>query len=99
MPYRLIDPQEVLDYSCDWATFLAEAGSPGDSIDTSTWSIYPQEGSPSEPILSNDTVTGDVATVFVSNCAVGGVYRLSNKVVTTQGRTAERTWTLRCDQR
>lgn len=99
MPYRLIDPDETLDYSCDWSMFLADAGSPADTIDTSTWSIAPQDGSPAQPALSGRQVSGALTTVFVAGCAAGGVYRLSNRIVTTGGRTAERSWTLRCENR
>jgi len=37
MPYRLIDPDETLDYACDWVDFLADGGSPDDTIQTSLW--------------------------------------------------------------
>ena len=26
MPYRLIDPDETLDYSCDWRAYLHDDG-------------------------------------------------------------------------
>ena len=97
MPYRLIDPDEKLDYSCDWSTFLDDGGSPSDTITTSTWSIT-DAGSP-VPTLSGETNTTNSATVFVKGCTLFEVYRLSNKIVTAQGRTAERTITLRCAQR
>ncbi len=97
MPYRLIDPDEKLDYSCDWSTFLDDGGSPSDTIATSSWSIT-DAGSPA-PVLSGQTNTTNSATTFVAGCTLGEVYRLSNKIVTAQGRTAERTITLRCEQR
>ena len=97
MPYLLIDPDEKLDYTCDWTTFLDDGGSPSDTISTSTWSIT-DAGSPA-PTLSGGTESDGVATIFVEGCTLGEVYRLSNKIVTVQGRTAERTITLRCEQR
>lgn len=99
MPYVLIDPQETLDYSCDWSIFLDDVGSPSDTIDTSQWSIFPQEGSPQAPDLSGALNSNGITTIKVTNALVGQVYRLSNKVVTAQGRTAERSVTLRCEQR
>ncbi len=100
MPYLLIDPQETLDYSFDWSQFLDEVGSPGDTINASFWAVTPLgSGSPTEPILSNQSNTATTATVFVSNCAAGGVYQLTNTVTTAQGRTAERSIALRCEQR
>ncbi len=98
--YLLIDPQETLDYTFDWGPFMDESGSPSDTILSSAWAITPANaGSPSEPVLSGDTKTADTTTTLVANCAVGQVYRLTNTVVTAQGRTAERTLTLRCEQR
>ncbi len=94
MPYRLIDPDETLDYSCDWTDFLEDAGSPTDAIQISTWSV-----TPSGPTLSGERLDGNLASVFASGAVLGRVYRLSNRVVTLQGRTAERSVTLRCENR
>ena len=99
MPYVLIDPQETLDYSCDWSLLLDDVGSPSDTIDTSTWSIKPQEGSPQSPDLSGADIVDQITTIKATNGTVGQVYRLSNKIVTAQGRTAQRSVTLRCDPR
>ncbi len=94
MPYRLIDPDETLDYSCDWSAFLDDGGSPGDAIQSSAWST-----APSGPTLSGEGISGNVTTVFVSGALPGRVYRLTNSVTTDQGRTAERSVTLRCENR
>ncbi len=94
MPYRLIDPDETLDYSCDWTAFLEDAGSPTDAIQTSAWSIVPVG-----PMLSGEGLGANVASVFVAGATLGQVYRLSNRVSTLQGRTAERSVTLRCENR
>lgn len=99
MPYRLIDPGETLDFACDWVAFLADAGSPADAIDTSNWSIEPVEGSPGTPVLSGAQVIGAMTSVFVSGAVLGRVYRLTNAITTMQGRAAERSFTLRCDNR
>ncbi len=93
MPYRLIDPDETLDYACDWSAFL-EDGSPTDVIQASAWSI-----TPAGPTLSGERLDGAVASVFVAGALAGRVYRLSNRVTTLQGRTAERSITLRCANR
>ena len=94
MPYRLIDPDETLDYSCDWTAFPEDAGSPTDVIQTSAWSIVPLG-----PMLSGEGLSANVASVFVAGATLGQVYRLSNRVSTLQGRTAERSVTLRCENR
>ena len=94
MPYRLIDPDETLDYACDWSTFLADGGSPPDTIQTSVWNAEP-----AGPVLSNASQTGAVTTVFFAGAQAGQIYRLSNRVTTALGRIAERSWTLRCESR
>ncbi len=99
MAYLLIDPQETLDYTCDWGPFLDEGGSPSDVISNSSWSIAPQIGSPLSPDLSGSTQTLSTATIKVTNATLGQVYRLSNKITTSQGRTAERSITKRCENR
>ncbi len=97
MPYKLIDPSEVLDYTCDWSVFLDDGGSPSDTILTSSWTVT-QAGSP-VPDITSETNTTNSATAFLGGCTLGEVYRLSNKIVTAQGRTAERTITLPCEER
>ena len=94
MPYRLIDPDETLDYACDWTAFLADGGSPGDSILSSAWAT-----DPAGPTLSGASVAGAVTRVFVAGAQAGQVYRLTNSVTTNLGRIAERSWTLRCENR
>ena len=98
MPYLLIDPQETLDYTFDWSAFLDAAGSPGDSVAQSSWTIAPQAGSPPAPALSGAVFTPTTATVFVSDASAGAIYQLSNRITTAQGRIAERSITLRCEQ-
>jgi len=99
MTMLLIDPDETLDYTMDWETWLAETGSPTDVISTSSWTVNDATGSPSQPSLSGETNTMSAATVFVSSCQLGELYQLTNTITTGQGRTAERSLTLRCEQR
>jgi hypothetical protein len=99
MPYLPIDPGETLDYTCDWSAFLDDGGSPSDTIGTSSWTITPQQASPVIPALASDSNTVNTTTVFVSNAVYGQVYQLTNRIVTAQGRTAERSITLQCEHR
>lgn len=94
MAYELIDPDETLDFPRDWSTFLDAGGSPSDAIQTSAWSIFPVG-----PLLSGASQSGAVTAVFVSNAQAGQIYRLTNSITTAQGRTAERSVTLRCENR
>jgi hypothetical protein len=87
----LIDPQEKLDWSHDWSSFIAE----GDTIASRLWTITPLHGtSPESPTLL-ETPTG---SVYVSNCRVGYVYQLSERITTGAGVTAEKSIALRCEQ-
>jgi hypothetical protein len=99
MPYVLIDPGETLDYTFDWSTWLDDGASPTDTIATSSWSVVPQQASPLAPTLSGERQTASSATVFVTSALYGQVYRLTNRIVTAQGRTAERSVTLQCEHR
>lgn len=99
MPYVLIDPSGDLDYPCDWVDYLDEVGSPQDTITTSSWTITPQSGSPQEPELRDANIIGTITTIFVRGCVRGQVYQLTNHIVTGQGRTDERSVTLRCENR
>lgn len=99
MALLIIDPDETLDYTCSWSTWLDDGGSPSDTISSSSWAITPQEASPTAPELSSESNTTNSATVFVSNCVRGQVYDLTNKIVTAAGRTAERSMKLRCESR
>ena len=99
MAYVLIDPSEDLDYTFDYGPFVDDGGSPSDTILTSAWVITPQSGSPQTPDLHSAANTVDTTTIFVKNPTVGEIYRLTNTVVTNDGRTAQRSLTIRCEQR
>lgn len=94
MPYQLIDPDETLDYTFNWAAFLAETGSPADTIQSASWFV-----TPAGPLLSNQLNDATTATTFISGAMLGQVYVLTNRVVTAAGRTAERSVTLACENR
>ncbi len=93
MSYRLIDPNEKLDFSANFADWLDTgvliSGVP-------TWTIFP-----TGPTLGDQADTTTQSTIFVSGATLGVVYLLSCKIVTnaTTAQTAEQTITLRCEQR
>ncbi len=72
-------PAEVLDYTFEWADWLA-----GGSLETSTWSVDTGLTQVSE---SDD---GQNATLWLSGGTVPLKYRAVNQV-TSGGRTAQRT--------
>ena len=93
MSYRLIDPDEKLDFSVDLSSWL-DAGVLISGVPV--WSI-----SPTGPTLGDQADTTTVSTIFVSAATLGVVYLLSCKLTTdaTTPQITERTITLRCEQR
>lgn len=91
--YRLIDPDEKLDFSVTFVDWLDDGVTiPG----TPTWTIYP-----TGPTLGDQANATPLSTIFVSACTLGVTYRLSCKAVTdaTTPQTIERTIILRCEHK
>ncbi len=93
MSYRLIDPDDKLDFSQNFSSWL-DAGVLISGVPT--WTIFP-----TGPTLSDQADTTTKSTIFVSGATLGVVYLLSCKIVTNAStpQTSERTITLRCEQR
>lgn len=83
------DPDEVLDYGVDWTAWMAA----GDTIDTSTWV---KAGS---AVIDSTAVDGLVTSVWLSGGMTGEFVRLTNRIVTTDGRTAERSLMIVIEER
>lgn len=79
---------EVLDYMINWATWLG-----ADEISTSTWDV--------EVGLTEDseTETTTTATVWLSGGVDTTTYLVTNQIVTTGGRTAERSFNITIEDR
>lgn len=93
MDIYLKDPAATLDYGIDWgAGYLQD----GESLSESSWSIFPSGGL---AIDSEPPVSSTQATVFVTGGTVGHIYQLTNRIVTDQGRTDERSLTIRIKDR
>ena len=93
MSFRLIDPDEKLDFTADFSNWLDS----GVLISgTRIWTI-----NPTGPTLGDQSDTTTASTIFVSGATLGVVYVLSCKIVTDAGtpQTAERSITLRCETR
>jgi hypothetical protein len=88
MPDTIVmDPQAVLDVAFDWSGWLADF----ETISTKTITATGvTAGSPTE--------SAGVVTVWLS-AAVAGVASVACKIVTNQGRTDERTMTIRVRNR
>lgn len=74
------DPIANLDYERDWSVWLKA----GDTILTSTWTV------PAGLTKTDESNTATIATVWLSGGTVGSSYQVTNRIVTAQGRTDER---------
>lgn len=82
MPQSFVkDPDSTLDYKVDWSDWLG-----ADTISTSTWEIFP-----SGLTEESDAKTNTDATIWVSGGVAGRTYELTNRIVTANGRTVDRT--------
>lgn len=72
------DPLDVLDYEIDYSEFLTAAS---DTIESSEWSV-----SPTGLTIESNANTTTRTKVWVSGGTLGVTYRLSNTIVTNNGR-------------
>ncbi len=80
MAHKTKDPDAVLDYGHEWAL------EPDETLTASVWAA------PAGIILDSDTFQpSGRATVWLSGGEEGVVYRLINRITTSQGRTDEKT--------
>ena len=77
------DPADVLDYGLDWSDQLA-LKSPADTISSATWVV------PAGLIAGAQSVVGGVAATWLSGGTAGTDYTITCRIVTTGGRTLER---------
>jgi hypothetical protein len=82
------DPSAVLDYSFDWSAWLAE----GETISTATITA-------TGLTVSSQSILNGVVTFWLSGGIAGTGYSVSCLVVTSAGRTDERTIKIECDNR
>ncbi|MHA7839861.1 MAG: phage fiber-tail adaptor protein [bacterium] len=96
-PYRVQDPAEELDWTCDYAAEMDSVGSPSDTISSSTFTI--EGGGSPAPVLEDQVNTADTTSINVKGMTLGEVYHLRNAVTTSQGRLLKRSTTIRCTDR
>jgi hypothetical protein len=93
MTLLLKDPEATLDYSVDWgADYLS-----GDALAESDWTVSPAEPNGVAIVSSRFDLT--TATAEVEGGIAGRLYRLTNHVVTAQGREDRRSIMLRVEKR
>ena len=93
MSVYLKDTSAVLDYRLDWAAAYLD----GDTIATTAWAVTPAEAE--GLVIQAESLSGGATTVTVSGGIAGRVYRLTNRITTTGGRTDERTLLIRISDR
>lgn len=82
------DPQEVLDYGFDWND--SDNGGPwletDDTISTSIWKVA------TGITKDSDSKTDTTTMIWLSGGTVGKKYKITNRIITNDGRTAERSF-------
>ncbi|MBI4904403.1 MAG: hypothetical protein HY820_45690 [Acidobacteria bacterium] len=82
------DPNAVLDYSLDWTRWLN-----GDAIATSEWIV------PDGLVKVTDSRTTKLATIWLSGGLAGQSYTITNRITTTGGRTEDRSFAVKVEER
>ena len=90
MPTFLRDPDSVLDFAFDWATSWLDAGE--------TITDVTITADPGITVDSHSEASG-VVTVWLSGGTAGTNYSVACQIVTSAGRTDERTVTIRVRER
>jgi hypothetical protein len=83
------DPDAVLDWIFDWNDWLAES----ETISSSSFIV-----DPGITVDSNSNTT-KTAKVWLSGGTEGQVYRVTCRITSSEGRTDDRSFTLRCTNR
>lgn len=81
------DPDDVLDFHWNWRPYLSD----GELLQASTFLVTP--GITVGPTAPSST-TYDT-TLWLSGGSIGDIYRCTNRITTTQGRTVDRSINVR----
>jgi hypothetical protein len=92
MSFYLKDPQSRVDYAIDWSGYLD-----GQVVAGSAWSVQPAEAGG----LAVDAASFDLArtAATLAGGVVGHVYTATNRVTLSDGRSDQRSITLRVEER
>lgn len=83
------DPDSIIDYGVDWSAWLAS----GETISTSAWVV------PTGLTNVSESNTTTATAIFVSGGDIGETYTLTNRIVTSAGRTEDRSMLIACQQK
>ena len=84
------DPDAVLDYAFDWEEYWLES-----SETIASHTITVQTGITND----SDSESDGIVTVWLSGGTAGTTYEVACEIVTTSGRTDERTISIICNER
>lgn len=84
------DPDAVLDYAFDWEEYWL-----GSSETIASHTITVQTGITKD----SDSESDGIVTVWLSGGTAGNTYEVACEIVTTSGRTDERTISIICNER
>jgi len=76
------DPDAILDYQIDWSDWLASS----ETISTSTWTVA--SGITEDSDAKTDTTT----KIWLSGGTANTKYKITNRIVTNQSRTDDRSF-------
>lgn len=79
------DPDEVLDYSLNWANALGT-----DTIQTSSWAI-----SDSSLVENHSTNTSSLTVIWLEDGTLNQTYTVTNTITTAGGRTFQQSVSIR----
>ena len=80
------DPDSIIDYGVDWSAWLAL----DETILTSVWLV------PAGLTSDSEAFTTTATAIFLSGGDVGTTYTLTNRIVTSEGRTEDRSMFIEC---
>jgi hypothetical protein len=83
------DPSSTLDYGFDWTAWLTGS----EVISTSTWTV------PTGLTKVTDEHANKTTTIWLTGGTKGQIYTVTNRIVTTGGRTEERSLVLSMENR
>lgn len=92
MSFYLKDPQSRVDYAIDWSGYVD-----GQIVTASAWAVTPQEPGG----VAVDGASFDLArtAATLTGGAAGHVYSITNQVTLSDGRSDQRSITLRVEER
>lgn len=83
------DPDALLDYQMDWTSWLDDT----DIIIASSWVT-----DSADLVVEDDSFTDTATTVWLSGGVVRGKYRVTNSIVTDDGRRDDRSFIIKCTE-